>query len=138
MKVELTVKKEFDVKYLLAEVGARYWEDATVNGTEDEQGDLIPCRDGEYWKPLIDLETGKIVNWEIGTNAKIHYKSCDDNLFKLLDKDKNTITTKEGYVIDMMCPSENGYGDYVIMYVDGNGFINDFKASFEEFQESED
>lgn len=138
MKVELTVKKEFEVVYLLAEIGARYWEDASVNGKEDVQGKLIPCRDGESWKPLIDLSTGKIVNWEIGKTASIHYKSCDNNLFKLLDKDKNIITSKEGYVINMMCPAERGYGDYVIMNIDASGMIQDFEPDLEEFQENED
>lgn len=137
MKVELTIKKEFDVKYLLAEVGARYWEDADVDGVEDTNGDLIPCRDGEYWKPLIELETGKIVNWEQGKTAKIHYKSCDDNLFKLLDEKQNVITSIEGYTIDMMCPKEEGYGDYVIMDIDENGFIKDWEVDLEPFNEEQ-
>jgi len=138
MKVELKIKKEFDVKYLLAEVGARYWEDSDVDGVEDTQGDLIPCRDGEYWKPLIELETGKIVNWEQGKTAKIHYKSCDDNLFKLLDENQNVITSVDGYVIDMMCPEGGGFGDYVIMNIDENGTIKKWKADFEDFQNDED
>ena len=62
MKIELTVKKEFEVKTLLVEAGVRYWEDATVNGVEDENGDLIPCRfnGSDLWKPIIDIETGII------------------------------------------------------------------------------
>lgn len=138
MKVELTIKKEFEVKYLLSEVGARYWEDSEVDGIEDTEGMLIPCRDGEYWKPLIEIETGKIVNWEVGKTAKIHYKSCDNNLFKLLDENKNVIVSREGYVIDMMSPAENGYGDYVIMNIDSNGIIDAFEPSFEEFDNTED
>lgn len=138
MKTELTIKKQFDVKYLLAEVGARYWEDTEVNGVEDVNGDLIPCRDGEYWKPLIDIETGMILNWEKGKTAKVHYKSCDDNLFKLLDADKNVIATKEGYTIDMVCPAEQGYGDYVIMSINEDGLIEDFKADFSDFGADED
>lgn len=138
MKVELTVKKEFEVKYLLAEVGARYWEDSEVDGVEDVKGDLIPCRDGEYWKPLIELETGKIVNWEIGKTAKIHYKSCDDNLFKLLDEKQEVVVSRDGYVIDMMCPAENGYGDYVIMSILEDGTIEDFDIDFADFQNEED
>lgn len=137
MKVELKVTKEFDVKYLLANVGARYWEDSTVNEVEDTNGDLIPCRDGDSWCPLIDIETGKIVNWEIGKTAKIHYKSCDDNHFKLLDENKNVITSIDGYVIRMMCPRGGGYGDYVIMSIDENGIIDKFHADFEDFQEEE-
>jgi len=115
-----------------------YWEDSYVDGVEDTQGDLIPCRDGEYWKPLIEVETGKIVNWEQGKTAKIHYKSCDDNLFKLLDENKNVITSIDGYVIDMMCPVGEGYGDYVIMNIDENGIIKDWEADFEDFQNDED
>jgi hypothetical protein len=137
MKVELIVKKEFDVKYLFAEVGARYWEDATVNGVEDTEGTLIPCRDGDAWKPLIDLETGTIVNWEKGKTAKTHYKSCDSNIFKLLDENKNVIVEIDGYVIDMMCPVGNGYGDYVIMNIDENGKIENFSVDFEPFQHNE-
>lgn len=137
MKVELTVKKEFDVKYLLAEIGARYWEDTEVDGVEDTEGALIPCRDGDAWKPLIDLETGIIVNWEKGKTAKTHYKSCDSNIFKLLDENKNVIAEIDGYVIDMMCPVGEGYGDYVIMNIDANGKIEDFSTDFEPFQNNE-
>lgn len=138
MKVELKIKKEFEVKYLLAEVEARYWEDATVNGVEDTNGDLIPCKEGDLWKPLIELETGKIVNWEIGKTANVHYKSCDCNTFKLLDRTKLVIKEIEGYVIDMMSPAENGYGDYVIMNIDANGIIDAFEPNFAEFENEED
>lgn len=138
MKIELTVRQEFDVKYLLAEVGARYWEDATVNGIEDTEGDLIPCRDGDLWVPLIELETGKILNWQVGKTAKVHYKSCDCNVFKLLDADNNVVSELDGYVINMMCPGDDGYGDYVIMDIDADGVIADFKPDFREFESDGD
>lgn len=138
MKIELTVKKEFDVKFLQAQVGARYWEDTEVNGEPDEIGSNIPCREGKNWCPLIELETGKIINWKQGVTANVHYKSADCNVFKLLDSDHNIVAEKEGYVIDMMCPAENGYGDYVIMNIDENGTIEDFEVNFAEFIESED
>lgn len=89
MKIELTITKEFEIKYLLAKVGVRYWEDAIVNGEEDINGDLIPCRVGDYWSPLIDIETGIITNWEIGKTASIHYKCCDDGSYHLLDENYN-------------------------------------------------
>ena len=137
MKVKLKIEKEFDVKYLQAEVGARYWEDATVNGEGDTDGTLIPCRDGEYWIPLIDVDSGIIVNWEKGTTAFVHYKCCDDGLYKLLDADKKEITSIEGYVPDIMCPEENGFGDYVIMNIDSDGKIAKWDPSFRDFQNKE-
>jgi hypothetical protein len=138
MKVKLKIEKEFEVKYLLAEVGARYWEDATVNGEEDTEGTLIPCRDGEYWKPLIDIETGVITNWDKGHTASIHYKCCDDGLYKLLDENKNEIKSIEGYVPKIMCPKENGYGDYVIMDIDRDGKIENWKADLSDFQDDDE
>lgn len=138
MKITLKIEKEFEVKYLQARVGARYWEDATVDGVEDTEGTLIPCRNGDMWCPFIDIDSGKILNWKQGVKADIHYKSCDNNEFVLLEENKAEITTKEGYVIDMMCPEENGYGDYVIMHVDENGQIKNWQSSFDEFTESDD
>jgi hypothetical protein len=135
MKVKLKIEKEFDVKYLLAEVGARYWEDAKVNDIEDSEGTEIPCRDGEYWMPLIELETGIIVNWEKGKTASIHYKCCDDGLYRLLDENRNEIMAIEGYVPSIMCPKKDGYGDYVIMDIDVDGKIDGWVADLSDFTE---
>lgn len=134
MKLTLKVKQEFEVKYLLAKVGARYREDATVNGVEDIEENLMPCFEGKNWCPLIDIESGQILNWEKGKEAYVHYKSCDENNFYLLDKTKNVISEKEGYVINMMCPAEDGFGDYVIMNIDSDGFIKNFKADLSDFK----
>ena len=38
MKAKIKTTKEVDITTLLVDAGVRYWEDATVNGTEDEQG----------------------------------------------------------------------------------------------------
>ena len=35
-KIKLKTIKEVEVKYLVADVGVRYWEDAIVNGEEDK------------------------------------------------------------------------------------------------------
>ena len=134
MKIELKVPKEYDAKYLLVNAGVRYWEDATIDGIEDVEGDLIPCRDGDMWKPLIDIELGIIVNWKQGTTADIHYKVCDDGMYILLDENKEQITNVSGYVIDMMCPEGEGFGDYIIMKVDNNGKIAKWNPSFDEFK----
>lgn len=113
-------------RFLDARIGVRYWEDTILNGIED--GDKnISCINGDIWNPIIDLETGIITNWKKGDVADVHYKSADCNSFYLLDENKNIITEElEGYVIDTMCPSDNGYGDYVIMCIDKNGKIENF------------
>ena len=133
MEIELTVTKEFDVQYLLAEVGVRYWEDSYVDGKIDNDGSRMPCRDGDLWKPIINLETGIITNWNKGTTASVHYKSVDNNVFKLLDTGMNVVEEFDGSAIDMMSPKDNGYGDYVIMDIDENGLIHNWKVDFNEF-----
>jgi len=37
-----------------------------------------------------------------------------------------------------MCPKDSGYGDYIIMDIDKNGFIQNWSADFTEFQEEDD
>lgn len=134
MKIKLMIEKEYDVKYLLAECGVRYWEDSQINGIDDtEDGENIPCKEGDYWCPKIDIETGQITNWETGKTANIHYKVCDDGSYQLLDESLKMIAKIDGYVPSFMSPKENGYGDYVIMDIDENGHIKDWEAVFDQF-----
>lgn len=140
MKIELTVKKEFEVKTLLVEADVRYWEDATVNGVEDENGDLIPCKVGDTWKPIIDLETGLITNWEKGKEANIHYKVCDAGEYWLQDEKGEKIVKATGYYVpEFLAIDDSGYGDYIIMKVDKEGKINNWLFDSEPFtNEDED
>lgn len=138
MKVELKVKKEFEVKYLQVEANVRYWEDATVNGVEDENGELVPCRVGEIWKPFIEIETGKILNWTEGVEANIHYKVCDAGVYKLLDDTKSVVKEIDGYVPTLMSPKEAGFGDYIIMDINKNGQISSWKPVLKDFIEEEE
>ena len=133
----LTTVARFEVKYLQVEANVRYWEDSSINGVEDTMGDLIPCREGETWKPLIDVDEGRIANWTTGTIAVIHYKVCDDGIYKLLDDSKEVIKEIDGYVPDLMCPQENGFVDYIIMNVDENGIISKWDPTFDDFIEEE-
>jgi hypothetical protein len=135
------VERKVPVKYLRAICGVRYWEDAKVNGVEDTNGNLMPCRDsdfhGDYWEPVIDLETGTVQGWPIGTTADIHYKVCDEGAYQLLDADKDVVAEIEGYVPEMMCPEDDGYGDYVIMKIDENGVIENWKVDLSPFEKDD-
>ncbi len=134
MKIEVTVKQQVEVKYLQARCGVRYWEDAKVDDVEDTEGTLIPCRDGDDWSPLIELETGRIENWKQGVTADIHYKVCDDGDYMLLDENRQLVKAiYDDYVPSIMCPKDSGYGDYVIMDVDANGVIQNWMPNLDEF-----
>lgn len=135
MKIEVNKKKAVEVRYLQAECGVRYWEDAEVNGDEDSDGVLIPCRVKETWSPVIDLENGTIENWPKGVTASVHYKVCDDGIYRLLDADRKKIKEIDGYVPKIMSPGGSGYGDYVIMTIDANGKIDNWSVDLEEFED---
>lgn len=137
IKLTITRREQVTVAYLRAWCGVRYWEDAKVNGVPDDNGDLIPFRVDDIWMPLIDLNTGEICGWPLGTTAKIHYKVCDDGWYELLDEDMNTVSKIDGYVPNIMCPGGDGYGDYVIMNVDGNGRIENWKVCLEAWEKTE-
>lgn len=140
------VKQEIPVRYLRARCGVRYWEDGWINGVEDSDGSRIPCREGTSadndrlgggnWCPTIDLETGIIEKWPQGTTADLHYKVCDDGFYELLNEMREVVASVDGYVIDMMCPEPEGFGDYVIMKIDESGKIANFEPSFVEFEKA--
>lgn len=135
--IELTQIVSKEVKYLQAECGVRYWEDAQVNGTEDTDGELIPLRVKDAWCPTIDLETGVVQDWPAGTTADVHFKVCDAGIYKLLDAEKNVVREIDGYVPKMMSPGGYGYGDYVIMTIGPDGKIENWAVDLESFQEDE-
>lgn len=121
------------MKTLKVIAGVRYWEDAYVNGISDDQGDMIPCREGDNWCPVIDMETGTITNWKQGTIADIHYKVCDDGEYFIHDENENIVHSTAGYVPEIMSPGGRGYGDYIIMNVDENGKISHWKVTLNGF-----
>ena len=134
MLITIKVEKEVDVKTLHVEAAVRSWEDATVNGVDDEGGLLIPCREGNLWKPMIDLVSGVIKNWNKGTVAEIHYKVCDAGCYYLKDKEGvSVLSIINNYVPSILCPEENGYGDYIIMKVQENGYISNWNPDLSDF-----
>lgn len=139
MLVRIKKVVEVEAKYIKVEVCPIYWEDSHVNGVPDtEDGRNIPLRNGQIWSPTIDIDNGSILNWPSGTTADIHYKVCDEGSYTLLDENNEEITSKiHGYVPSCLCPRDNGYGDYIIMSIDGDGKIDGWKPDLDYFVEDE-
>lgn len=129
MKLIKNEQKEVEFKYLQVDVDPRYWEDAEINGESDEDGDNVPFKVGSQWQPLIDLESGSVVNWPNGVNASFHFKVCDEGEYYLLDESKEIVATHNNhYVPDgVLCYGDNGYGDYIIFSVYENGKIINYE-----------
>jgi hypothetical protein len=135
MKAEIKIKKEVDLKLLIVKAEVRYWEDSEVNFEIDtEDGENIPCKYGDLWSPIIEIDTGKILNWKQGTVAEIHYKICDCCGWELKDENGDVVLSAEdGYVPSTLCPKENGLGDYIIMDINEDGIIEDWEFDIDDF-----
>lgn len=137
-----------EIFFISADVKVRYWNDSNVNGNEDvdfyetkgEGCPLMPCAvkikeepesciysDHWRWRPVINIETGQILNWQKGTTADVFYKVCDGFACSFDDKVGEPILNFEGYVPSFMCPKDEPDGDYIIMDVDDNGYIKDWE-----------
>lgn len=140
MKVKIKIEKEVDVATLVVNAKVRYWDDSIINGKYDtEDGDNVPCREGSMWCPIISFDSGLIKNWKKGVVAKIKYKICDAGSYYLKDKEGNNVMEIiDGYVPDVLCPKENGYGDYINMDIDENGQILNWKPSTNGFLSSKE
>lgn len=134
MKVTVKIEKEVELKTLVVKAGVHYYEGATVNGVEDTEGDLIPCKKGELWCPIIDIDSGVITNWKQGVKAEVHYKVRDAGSYYLQDVEGNIILSiEQDSVPKMMCPKTSGYGNYIIMDIDENGKIANWKQTLDGF-----
>lgn len=136
MKFYRLERVPYEVKYLDIKCKVRNWENAVVNGETDYDGDKIPFRSKNVWNPIIILETGKIFTWPKGITANVYYKVCDAGVYRLLDKHLATVIEKDGYVPSMLCPKCEGYGDYIIMDIDRDGFIQGWNPDLSYFDDS--
>lgn len=129
-----------DAVFLLVDARVRYWEDAEINGVSDEAGTLIPLREGDSWKPVIELATGRIQNWPQSTTADIYFKVCDDGDYWLADAEWKKIAKWRGdYVPDsLLAIGDRGYGDYIILRVSGDGLIEGWSEPVIKNEEWED
>jgi len=116
--------------YIEVRAEVRYWEDALVNGVEDVNGTLIPFRELDLWTPVIRLVDGLVINWPDGMIADIHYKVCDQGEYWLQNVGGRRLSKWRGdYVPDkFLCHDDEGYGDYIIFKVGGDGFIINYRA----------
>ena len=135
MEISIKVEKIVEIKTLEVKANVRYWEDATINGQSNEDGSLVPFKNGELWCPIIDIETGVIKDWPVGTIADIHFKVCDDGSYYLKDEnDSIVLSIEKNYVPSIMCTEGNGWGDYIIMKINENGAIQNWQPNISDFQ----
>lgn len=117
MKAIIKIEKEVDIKYIRVEVAVR--NEALPVG--------FPFYKNDMWKAVIEIETGKILNWPVGIPAEIKLKVGDSGCYYLLDENENVIISREEqYVPNSLLPPINGYGDYLELDINGDGNITNW------------
>lgn len=130
MKATIKVWREVEIHRIEVIAKVRYWEDAVVDGVDDtENGDNIPCKIEDNWCPIIEIDTGKILNWEQGKRSMVYYKVCDCCGWEIKTIDGEVVKSGDEYVPTFLCPSEDGYGDYIIMSINEDGIIQNWNKN---------
>lgn len=124
------MKSTINATHIKVSAGVRYWEDATINGSEDTFGTLTPLRKGNRWCPVIRLSDGAVTNWPQGTTADIRFMVCDDGQYWLLDDKLNIVAKWTGFYVPnaFLCQGDRVYGDYIIMEIGADGRIRNWQA----------
>lgn len=125
MIVNILKAEEVDVAFLGVDAGVRYWDDASIDGQQDDADNpSMPFIEEDRWRIVIDVDMGRIIGWPQGVEASVHYKVCDDGIYELRSREGRIIRRLERiYVPAALCPVEQGYGDYIIMDINADGHI---------------
>ena len=93
----------------------------------DVESDLdIPFIKDNVLRCVVDIDSGRIQTWPQGQTMKLCSKVCDEGIYKLFDTKGNCIASiNEDYVPNNLIPGD--YGDYVILDVDTDGLIKNWK-----------
>lgn len=141
--MKMTVNRPIEVNVILMLVNAvvRHPEDAYVriNGEwieEDATNPSMPylykVGGMHYWRPTIDLDKGRILNWPKDKEAKLCYKVVDEFYCLLHDDKGNCVAEHDDYVPRCMQLDEEGYGDYIYITIDSEGYIKNW-AGFDKY-----
>jgi hypothetical protein len=115
MKITVIRPVEIDVAFIEMTLPIRY-------GEEDMPNDF-PLRTGDVWQAVVDISTGIIIGWPIGTTGEFNLKVDDDGVYLLIDADGNEIARREDYVPDVI---SRDFANNVHLIIDANGVITNW------------
>lgn len=139
-EMENYVPKISEIEYVRVRAGVLYWDDTNVNGESDDNDNpripLIQEINGEKnWVFDIDIKTGKIKDWPKGTTAETHYKTCDDNTISFIGHNGKVLRKVDCYVPEFLEIEDSCCGDCIIINIDEDGKINNFRFNEDDIEE---
>lgn len=120
MKATIKIEKEVEIAMIKIDVAVRYDEEDIPND--------FPLRKGDMWSAIVEVDTGKILDWPIGRSGEMYMKVVDGGSYYLLDKEGNTVLSLEqDYVPHGIVPGK--YGDYIELKINDQGIITNWKKN---------
>ena len=117
MIAKIMVEKEVDITHVEVTIPIIY-------GEEDIPNDF-PSRNSDIWNVTINIDNGRILNWDGTTKLKFEMKVCDIGTYVLVDTDGKTVASiYNDYVPNNLIPGE--YGDYIDLEIDEKGYITNW------------
>jgi hypothetical protein len=117
MKINLPTTIEETISHLLILAPVNY-------GEEDIPNDF-PGRTGDLWRALVEIETGRIIDWPAGKAVKMFMTVKDSGTYQLIGENLRVIASRtQDYVPHCLVPGN--YGDTIEMTIDGNGVIKEW------------
>ncbi len=117
--MKTTVLKPTEIEISHIELALPVWYD------EEEIPNDFPFRKGDLWTVLVEMDTGKILNWPKGRAAKIHLTVKDGGKYTLYGPDREVLAKRDGdYVPHDVVPGQ--YGDTVELDIAECGTIRNW------------
>jgi hypothetical protein len=145
------------INKVIVYANVRYWEDCEIDGQEFEEDtdpdtikDLlgrynkeykIGLVDGDLLRLVINPETGKVENYDYtcGKEIRMHFKVCDECSWEITRRvhngpnpdnwyDEAILSVENDYVPNFLAIDDSGYGDYIKITIQKDGFIKDWDS----------
>lgn len=160
MQITKKIEVTKEIKTMVCHMVPRFYEDIkmTLDGEPvevDEDGNGLPREIFDNWtidtnekfflnyfknvnqiRFIIDIDKGIIKNWKRGMIADIYWKVVDQGLYQYYDENYKLFAEYSGYVPDELGITDSSYGDYVCMFVNEKGEIQDWDTAKSRIQQT--
>lgn len=120
--MKITVKQPVEIEISHVRISVPLHED-----TIEELGERFPLLDGGTWTAVVDVETGRIQDWNRSGEFSLCDKVRDQGTYELLSPSGSVVgRIEENYVPNRLVPGE--YGDYIELQIK-DGVITNWPKS---------
>ena len=109
--MKITVKQPVEIEISHVRISVPLHKD-----TIEELGKRFPILDGRTWTAVVDVETGRIQDWNQSGEFSLCDKVRDGGTYELLSPSGSVVgRIEENYVPNRLVPGE--YGDYIELHI---------------------